>query len=138
MDDLEQDAVTLLLEQFPDGHPAVDELIGVRSACSRLKEWVAERDAEIERLKAEKTALGEDFVTLSYTATEKAGEIERLQELLRGTGANRYWEGRWRDAEAENDRLRSLLRMAWSHVISEGDDTLSTMIRDTLAQARKE
>jgi hypothetical protein len=24
-----------------------------------------------------------------------------LEELLRGTGANRYWEGRWRDADAE-------------------------------------
>ena len=24
-------------------------------------------------------------------------ENARLQELLRGVGANRYWEGRWRD-----------------------------------------
>lgn len=34
-------------------------------------------------------------------------EIERLQELLRGVGANRYWEGRWRDEVAEVERLRT-------------------------------
>ncbi len=38
---------------------------------------------------------------------EAAAEIERLQELLRGTGANRYWEGRWRDENAEVERLRA-------------------------------
>jgi hypothetical protein len=31
---------------------------------------------------------------------QKDAEIERLAELLRGVGANRYWEGRWRDTEA--------------------------------------
>ena len=31
-----------------------------------------------------------------------AAEIERLQELLRGVGANRYWEGRWRDEVKTN------------------------------------
>lgn len=36
-------------------------------------------------------------------------EIERLQELLRGTGANRYWEGRWRDDQAEIEQLRTEL-----------------------------
>lgn len=39
-----------------------------------------------------------------------AAEVERLRELLRGVGANRYWEGRWRDAAAENERLRAALR----------------------------
>lgn len=34
-------------------------------------------------------------------------EVERLTELLRGTGANRYWEGRWRDEEAEVEQLRA-------------------------------
>jgi len=43
-------------------------------------------------------------------------EIERLQELLRGTGANRYWEGRWRDEAAEIERLRALLAMAMPYV----------------------
>jgi len=37
-------------------------------------------------------------------------EIERLQELLRGVGANRYWEGRWRDEAAENEKLRVALK----------------------------
>jgi hypothetical protein len=32
-------------------------------------------------------------------------EIARLNELLRGVGANRYWEGRWRDADAKIARL---------------------------------
>lgn len=46
---------------------------------------------------------------------EAADEIERLQELLRGTGANRYWEGCWRDERAENERLRAIIMgvMAW-------------------------
>lgn len=41
----EPDSVVLLMDQFPDGHPAADELIGLRSACSKLK-------AEIESLRA--------------------------------------------------------------------------------------
>jgi hypothetical protein len=36
-------------------------------------------------------------------------ELERLQELLRGVGANRYWEGRWRDEKADNERLAAAL-----------------------------
>lgn len=36
-------------------------------------------------------------------------EIERLHELLRSGGANRYWEGRWRDEAKENERLRAAL-----------------------------
>ena len=38
----------------------------------------------------------------------QAVEIERLQELLRSDGANRYWEGRWRDAEAETKQWRAI------------------------------
>lgn len=37
-----------------------------------------------------------------------AAEIERLQELLRGVGANRYWEGRWRD---ERERCAKIARL---------------------------
>lgn len=37
-------------------------------------------------------------------------EIKRLQELLRGIDANRYWEGRWRDEKAEVERLQQRLR----------------------------
>ena len=38
-----------------------------------------------------------------------AVENEMLHELLRGIGANRYWEGRWRDAEAEIKRLKAVI-----------------------------
>ncbi len=41
---------------------------------------------------------------------EAADEIERLRQLLRSEGANRYWEGRWRDADAEIERLRAALQ----------------------------
>jgi hypothetical protein len=44
------------------------------------------------------------------TMHEAADEIERLRELLRGTGANRYWEARWRDADAEIERLTEALQ----------------------------
>lgn len=37
-------------------------------------------------------------------------ENERLQELLRGIDANRYWESRWRDEHAEIERLRAALK----------------------------
>ena len=40
-------------------------------------------------------------------------EVGRLKTLLniRGTGpAERYWEGRWRDEAAENDKLRAALK----------------------------
>lgn len=41
--------------------------------------------------------------------TKLRAEVERLRELLRGVGANRYWEGRWRDEVAEVERLRAAL-----------------------------
>ena len=40
-------------------------------------------------------------------------EIERLRRMLdlRGTGpAERYWEGRWRDEAADNERMRAALQ----------------------------
>jgi cell division protein FtsB len=47
---------------------------------------------------------------------EAAAEIERLRdenenlrELLRGVGANRYWEGRWLAAERESERLLAVI-----------------------------
>ena len=39
-------------------------------------------------------------------------DVERLRRMLdlRGTGpAERYWEGRWRDEAAENERLRNFI-----------------------------
>jgi hypothetical protein len=37
-------------------------------------------------------------------------EVGRLTELLRSEGANRYWEGRWRDAEAGKAELIAVLQ----------------------------
>lgn len=54
----------------------------------------------VEQLRAQPHILGPLYA-------EAADEIERLQELLRGVGANRYWEGRWREAVAEIERLRA-------------------------------
>lgn len=47
------------------------------------------------------------FDGLERMLKERELEIERLQELLRGTGANRYWEERWRDEKTDNARLRA-------------------------------
>jgi|SRR5215472_15149954 len=52
-------------------------------------------------------------------------ENARLQELLRGIGANRYWEERWRDADKENAKLREDLegeRYAAAHLQKARDD----------------
>jgi hypothetical protein len=38
---------------------------------------------------------------LEATIDTKDTEIARLNNLLRSEGANRYWEARWRDADAE-------------------------------------
>ena len=43
---------------------------------------------------------------LAAKLSEMQSEIEQLRETLRSTGANRYWESRWRDEKAENDKLR--------------------------------
>ena len=51
-------------------------------------------------------------------------EIVQLNELLRSEGANRYWEGRWRDEKAENDRLRTLSQnnaTSWDALVRERD-----------------
>lgn len=36
-------------------------------------------------------------------------DLEEYCERLGQGGAERYWEGRWRDEKAENDRLRALV-----------------------------
>ena len=50
---------------------------------------------------------------------EAADEIERLLELLRGVGANRYWEERWRDAEAGIERLERGIRSVHDYVLAD-------------------
>jgi hypothetical protein len=63
--------------------------------------------AEIERLTA---AEGHDLKTKAALRTE----IERLRTQCGGNC--RYWEGRWRDEKAENDRLEEALARALSPV----------------------
>jgi hypothetical protein len=54
----------------------------------------------VERLRGYARGGGSD-------AQEAADEIERLRQC----GGNcRYWEGRWRDEYAENERLRRALK----------------------------
>ena len=36
-------------------------------------------------------------------------KVKRMHDLLLDVGANRYWEGRWRDADAENARLQEFI-----------------------------
>jgi hypothetical protein len=70
-----------------------------------------------ERLRMWPAADGQDGLSSGYVEAlmrEAADENKRLSELLRGTGANRYWEGRWRDEKAENEKLRTLLgKLYW-------------------------
>src|SRR6266487_980386 len=47
-----------------------------------------------------------DMEYLEAKLAEADDEIRRLAERLRGVGANRYWEGRWRDANAEIERMK--------------------------------
>ncbi len=68
----------------------IERLKAERKNCppASESEYVQRLEAEIERLKADKEQLGKDFVTLSYTATEKAGEIKRLRgRACRGRAA---------------------------------------------------
>ena len=63
-------------------------------------------------------------------------EIERLRRMLdlRGTGpAERYWEGRWRDEAADNERLREALTK-----INVGDGWAAQIARAALAQKGEE
>jgi hypothetical protein len=44
---------------------------------------------------------------IAAVVAEKDAEIARLNELLRSEGANRYWEGRWRDLSKVADALEA-------------------------------
>jgi hypothetical protein len=55
------------------------------------------------------------ILALCDALDDAKAENERLRRILdlRGTGpAERYWEGRWRDEAADNERLRGLLAEA--------------------------
>jgi hypothetical protein len=81
----------------------------------RLQELLKSQDLpydmarEIGELRAENERLRAEAGTLVQRIAEGVAENERLNELLRGVGANRYWEGRWRDEAAENERLLAAL-----------------------------
>ena len=62
---------------------------------------------EIERLQV----LEAELYTVLCERNKQAAEIERPQELLRGVGANRYWEGRWRDERERCARLERLIQI---------------------------
>ena len=91
----------------------VERLRACHGANSRDPGYCCQEAAEhIERLKTDAKRMRND-IELRGREIERLGrEIERYAELLRGVGANRYWEGRWRDAEAEVERLRAALERA--------------------------
>jgi hypothetical protein len=62
---------------------------------------------EIDRMREQVAALQ---ASSGYEASIAQVEIDRLRELLRGTGASRYWEGRWRDEKAEIEWLRAAMQ----------------------------
>jgi predicted nuclease with TOPRIM domain len=75
----EPDAVTLLIDQFSDGHPAADELIGLRSACSKLQAERKELRAEIERLLADLESGMERFYSQMAELGNAKAEVDRLR-----------------------------------------------------------
>lgn len=87
-------------------------------------------EAERDRLRAEVDSWKASYVTTEKYATDLAAlraEVERLTELLRSGGANRYWEGRWRDNEAEKAGLVAALNETTAEVVQ---------IRTDIAAAR--
>lgn len=58
-----------------------------------------------------------DLLAAADMIDQQAAEIERLREWERHTvaegmkGASRYWETRWRDAEADLEKLRKALQL---------------------------
>lgn len=59
-----------------------------------------------------------------YTADEA---IEK--GWIKPVGAERYWEARWRDEKAENEKLRAVLKCVQKHYATMGD-VLSVLKED--------
>jgi uncharacterized small protein (DUF1192 family) len=80
----------------------------------------AERDADITIMRG-----------LNEIIADLTAEIARLHELLVSTGANRYWEARWRDEYAENEKLRAeIARLKnWCRQFMEGDSLMAENAR---------
>lgn len=85
---------------------AADDIDALKAA---LREGVDEQGRLRERADAleEKFRDAEDgYVKAAARAEVAQAEVDRLAELLRGVGANRYWEGRWRDEYAERQKVQ--------------------------------
>jgi hypothetical protein len=67
-------------------------------------------EAELYAVLSERNAQVAEVERLTAEIVEAHALFDQLQELLRGTGANRYWEARWRDEAAENEQLRTALQ----------------------------
>ena len=68
---------------------------------------MSQLERDLERRTRERLSVTKGHEPTDEDAIGALAEIEQLQELLRGTGANRYWEGRWREEAADNARLRA-------------------------------
>lgn len=54
--------------------------------------------------------------------------------LCNDTGEQRYWDGRWRDEKAENEKLRAALRSAREDINDYGLDNFLVTTHETLAK----
>jgi|SoimicMinimDraft_17_1059745.scaffolds.fasta_scaffold201264_2 hypothetical protein len=97
-------------------------------------EYLDRAETEIARLYAETMEANAIINVQSNHIKQLHDDNARLTELLRSEGANRYWEGRWRDEFADNTRLRELLR----GVVLEADRETNAFIaaRAALAEQR--
>jgi uncharacterized Zn finger protein (UPF0148 family) len=98
------------------------EIESQRAENERLKEHLATNDRVLDHTSKE---LAKD----SNLVNELSAEVERLT----AERANRYWEGRYRDEKADNERLRaaiSYVRMRSAHaceVLNEFDNTRAAL-----------
>jgi hypothetical protein len=81
--------------------------LGKTKVFEQLRGWADRFERTTPLHKAMLREAADSWDAIVKERNELRAEIERLQGLLRGTGANRYWEGRWRDEAKENERLRA-------------------------------
>lgn len=94
----------------------ISELITTLEALQR-------ENAALRRSHDELQEEANELVVAQYTISARDAEISRLQaEIDRKftmPGDHRYWEGRYRDEAAENERLRDLVNRASRYVESD-------------------
>ena len=84
----------------------------MRETILALCAEVDELRADIETCTAKRDEWADRAMTELGNVLDLRAENERLRRMLdlRGTGpAERYWEGRWRDEAADNERLRNFI-----------------------------